>query len=270
MIVVRDLIGGGRPSPIELPYNGELAADSTTLRYKGSLVKVMDYDDIDHGVFCTFAGLATAMENIVGILEEEHGTSGNYLPDDGTYGCRLRKISPIFPSTIVRAEYAQADAAGTSNLDTAATATAASTTFTISVTTADTMIGGWIYFTNGANAGYLHYITDNSTSACTFKTAVAYAVAAADDFIVILPPLADQMLFDATYTGLKSEIADGSRAVYAQGLMTYIEDVGIPFQRLDAEKHDGLKLSAPRFYHDIFFPGNGTLSNFWVTGIKQS
>ena len=43
MQVVRDLAGGSKPSPIEVFYNGEDDADATTLRYKGSLCKLMDW-----------------------------------------------------------------------------------------------------------------------------------------------------------------------------------------------------------------------------------
>lgn len=266
MFIVRDLLGGGRPSPINLPYNGDVAADSTTKRYKGSLVKMMDFDDVDHGVFLTFAGLATAGENLFGILEEEQGTSGNYLLDDATYGYKTRKISPLFPSTLIRAEYSQKDAAGTSNLDTSGTASAASATFTVTITTADYMIGGWIYFTNGSNANYLHYISNNTTLAATFSTAVTGAVGATDDFVVILPPMTRLMDFDATYTGLKSEIDDGSRTDKVLGLMHHIEDVGIPFQRLDRNKHDGLKLTNPRFYHDFTIPSAAAGGNCWIMG----
>lgn len=266
MFAVRDLLGGGRPSPIELPYNGDLASDSTTKRYRGSLVKIIDFDDVDHGVFCTFAGLSTAGENLIGILAEEHGTSGNYLLDDATYGYQTRKITPIFPSTIVRAEYSQNDKAGTSNLDTGATASASSATFTIAITTVDYMIGGWIYFTNGSNANYLHYITNNTTLLATFATATAAAVASADDFIVVCPPMTRLVDFDATYSGLKSDIDDGNRADKVLGLMHYIEDVGIPFQRLDRDKHDGLKLVNPRFYHDFTIPSAAAGGNAWIMG----
>ena len=115
MKVIFDLLSGSKPAPIPLWYNGDLATDSTTKRYKGSLVKMMDYDDVDHGKFFTFAGLSTAMENVSGILEEEQDTSGNYLPDDGTKSVRYRKITPLFPSSVIEAEYAAADAAGTAN-----------------------------------------------------------------------------------------------------------------------------------------------------------
>ena len=75
MKVIFDLLSGSKPAPIPLWYNGDLAVDSTTKRYKGSLVKMMDYDDVDHGKFFTFAGLSTAMENVSGILEEEQDTN---------------------------------------------------------------------------------------------------------------------------------------------------------------------------------------------------
>lgn len=263
MQIVRDLAGGGRPSPIELFYNGEDDADATTLRYKGSLVKLADWNNAN-GIFCTHASESTAYENLIGILAEEQGTSDNYLANDASYGMRTKKIEPLLPTSIIRGEYAQTDPAGTSILDTSATATAASTTFTVTITTADLMIGGWIYFTNGSNANYLHYITDNSTTTATFATAVTYAVVAADDWICILPPNTLWMDFDSHDVNIVSEVDDGSRTVPVVGLMTYITDVGIPFQRLDRDKHDGLKLVKPRFYHDFVFAGSTTLNNVWT------
>ena len=271
MKVVRDLAGGPKPPPLDLIYNGDLASDSSTKRYRGSLVKLMDFNDIDHGVFATYAGNATALENIIGLLEEDQGTTGNYLLDDGTYGARTRKITPILPSSIVRAEYGAEDAAGTTNLDTSATATAASTDFTVTISTADTMIGGWIYMTNGSEANYLHYVTDNETTKCVFATAVVGAVASGDDFIVIRPPFEKAFLFDGTLTGLKSEVSDGSLS-YANvtGLQTWIKDVGIPMQPLDRDKHDGLKLKAPTFYHDFLLNGTTTIPNVWYGGIRRT
>jgi len=266
MKVVRDLLGGGKPSPIELPYNGDEDVDSVTTRYKGSLTKIMDYDDIDHGVFHTFAGVATAMENFSGILEEEQGITGNYLPDDADYGVKLRHITPCFPSTIIRAEYAQADAEGTDNYDTGATASAAGTTFTQDLgATADSAIGGWIYMLNGAAAGELHYITNNTTSAAT-TSAFTNAVVATDDFLFISPANCRTLDFDATYTGIKSETQDDLRTDAVVGIMHYIEAPGIPFQRLDRDKHDGLVIANARFYHDFTIPSK----NAWVAGIATS
>lgn len=264
--VWKDLLGGPRPSPIELPYNGDLAADSTTKRYKGSFVKFMDYDDIDHGTFFTFAGLTTEMENFAGILAEEHGITGNYLPDATTYGMQLRKIIPCFPSTIILGEYGQKDAAGTANTDTSGTASAASATFTITITTADTFIGGWIYFLTGANAKKLHYVKDNSTTTMTFSTATTGAVVTGDTFLAINRP--NERLFDlnATLTGLLSEVDDNVRTIKVIGLMTYIEDVGIPFQPLSRGLHDGLFLKNPKFYHAFTIPSAAAGGNLWIMG----
>ena len=271
MKVVKDLAGGPKPPPLDLLYNGDLAVDSVTKRYKGSLVKLMDVDDIDNGVFCTFAGLTTACENIIGILAEDQGTTGNYLPNDASYGMRSRKITPIVPSSIIRAEYAQNDAAGSSNLDTGATASASSTDFTIAITTADTLIGGWIYMTNGSEEGYLHYIEDNTTLKAVLSTATTGAVASGDDFIVIRPPYEKAFLFDDTFTGLKSEVDDGNLA-YANvtGLQTWVKDISTPMEPLDRDKHDGKKLKAPTFYHDFILNGTATIPNVWYFGIKRS
>ena len=270
MRAIRDLTGNQPPVPLDLPYNGDLTVDSVTTRYKGSLVKVMDYDSIANGLFLTFAGLTTAMENIFGILEEEQPTSGNYLPNDTTYGMTRRKITPILPSTIIRAEYGQTDAAGTDTYDTGATGSAATTTFTISVTTADTFIGGWIYMLNGSEANYLHYVTDNSTAALTLATALNYTVASGDDFLVIQPATCRRCDFDATYTGIVSEVDDGSKTDPIVGLDHWITAPGLPMEKLDRDKHDNLYIPHARFYHDFLLPGDQTYTNVFTYGIKAS
>lgn len=274
MKVIFDLLSGSKPAPIPLWYNGDLAADSTTKRYKGSLVKMMDYDDVDHGKFFTFAGLSTAMENVSGILEEEQDTSGNYLPDDGTKSVRYRKITPLFPSSVIEAEYAAADAAGTANYDTGATGSAGSADLTVTVVD-DTTIGGWVYFLNGANKNYLYYSTDTtSTTSATLSPVLKYAVAATDDFIYVAPPCTNLLLLDATYTGLKSEILDSARTFPVIGLSTWIEAPGIGKTKLDFAKHAGLCIPNAKFYHQFTFCGqvNNTLafSNYFTTGLRST
>jgi len=270
MRAIKDLSGALPPVPMDLPYNGEASADSVTLRYKGSLVKVMDYDSITNGLFLTFAGETTAMENVFGILEEEQPATGNYLPNDTTYGMTRRKISPVLPSTIIRAEYAEADAAGTDNYDTGGTASAAGSTLTISVTTADTLIGGWIYFLNGSQANYLHYITNNTTAAITFATAVTYTVASGDDFLVIQPATTRRFDFDATYTGIKSEVDDASKVDAVVGLDHWIVAPGLPMTKLNRDDHDGLYIPNARFYHDFLLTGDQTYTNVFTYGVKAS
>jgi len=270
MKVVRDLLGGAKPTTIELPYNGDEAADSVTTRYKGSLAKVMDDADDDNGVFVTFAGITTAMLNVCGILEEEQGKTGNYLFNDASYGFAYRKITPVFPSTVVEAEYSRTDAAGTANTDTGATATASSTTFTCgSITTSDAMIGGWIFFLTGSNAGYLHYVTDNDSggNTMTFATAVVNAVASGDTFLVIRPPMTNIVDFDATYTGLKSEVTESSCIDVVNGLSTWIQSPGHRKVKLARDSHDGLYIGGtPLFFHQFTLPGSGTYENFWISG----
>ena len=271
MKVIYDLIAGGMPPPVDLLYNGTIDADSVTLRYKGSLVKMMDVDDIADGKFFTWAGGTTAMENVAGILEEEQGITGNYLPNDGTYSARYRKITPLFPSSVVEAEYSPKDKAGTANTDTGATGSAASATFTITVTN-DEPIGGWVYFLTGSNAGFLHYITDTtSTTSATLSPVLNYAVASADTFLYIAPPCTNVALIDATYTGLKSEIASASRTTTINGLSTWIEAPGIGKTKLDFAKHKGLKVTGAKFYHQFTMIGTyATLPNFWLHGIKAA
>ena len=277
MRIVRDLMVGQGPPAIEVHYNGDLTADSTTKRYKGSLVKMMDINDVDHGYFFTFGGLTTALENVAGILAEDQPTSGNYLPDDADYGMATRKMWPIFPSSVIRAEYGRTDAAGTATLDTGATADAASTALTAAATgTADYTIGGWLYFTNGANANYLHYITDDGGSgAVTLATATTGAVVATDDFIVVNPAGTRGLDFNATYTGLLSEIDSGSWHLCVQGIMTHISAPGVALQPLSRDKHDGLYIPNARFYHDFVFTGGGDMAGstpnlIWTRGIAAA
>ena len=122
MQVVRDLTGGHAPMPIELFYNQQDDADASETRYAGSLVKLMDWDNAN-GIQCCWAGESTVYENMIGILAEPPGTDG-YLLNDGTYGAQTKKIIPILPSSIIRAEYSRTDPAGTTNLESTATAAA--------------------------------------------------------------------------------------------------------------------------------------------------
>ena len=259
MKVIKDLVGGSSPMPLDLPYNGSLAADNTTTRYKGSLVKYMDMDDIDHGAFLTFAGLTTAMENVFGILEEE--VTDGYLPDDTKYNMRRYKITPILPTSVIRAEYSRTASDGsTANTDTNFTGSAAGTSLTCgdSITTADTMIGGWVYWTNGAMADYLHYVTNSDASGVLTVSAMAAATVAADDLLIIMPPNERRCLFDSTYSNLKSEVDDAVRTHSCFfGLDYWVEGTGVPLQKLDREKHDGIKIKNAKFYHDFLFVPNG-------------
>lgn len=271
---VKDLFSGQKPAPIELFYNGTTDADSVTKRYKGSLVKVANWENAN-GAFLTWAGDTTAYENIFGILEEEQGITTNYLPNDVTYGMRKRKVTPTSSSTIVRAEYSQNDPAGTTNLATGASGTAAATTLTSGENSSDTYtnIGAWVYFTNGANANYLHYIeshTNASPMVYTLGSALVGAVVAADDFIFILPPMTGYLDLCAHLVTIVSKELVSARTVPVLGLMTYITDVGIPFQPLDRNKHDGLKLKNPRFYHDFLLSGSVTLTNVFTNGIIRA
>ena len=167
MQIVRDLFHGMAPIPIEVPFCPDTDGDGSNTGYKGQLVKITDIDDIDHGTWVTLASEASAMENLVGILAEDVTSGGScYMLDSSSGDFIRKKIFPIIPSTIIRGEYARKDAAGTANTDTAIySAAAAGITVTIpSMSTADTMIGGWIYWLTGNNANYLHYVIDSETT----------------------------------------------------------------------------------------------------------
>jgi len=269
MRILQDMLSGIKPVPKDMIYNGSLAADCVTARYKGSVAKFMNFDDLDHGTFVTFGGLATIGERVCGLLEEDVGITGNYLPDSTTYGPVYKKIAPCFVSTLVEAEYARADRAGTDNYDTNYSGTTTAITCGDGITTADVLIGGWLYFLNGPAANQLHYITDNDNGGIiTVATSVAAAVVAADDLLVILPPHVNKCLFDATYTGILSECDDNLWTHPIQGLSTWISAPGIPKQKLSRDLHDGLSIANARFYHQFTFSGciddnAATIPNAW-------
>jgi hypothetical protein len=224
----------------------------------------MDWNNAN-GIQVCWAGESTAYENIVGILAEPPGTDG-YLLNDGTEAAVVKKIVPLLPTSIVRAEYARTDPAGTSNLDTNFTGTAASTTLTAGdgITTNDLMIGGWVYYTNGTNQNYLHYVDDSAAAnTLTLRTAQVGATAATDDLIIVNPPNTLWMALDAQYVHILSEVDDGARTLPVIGLMTYISAPGIPYQRLDPSIHDGLVIANARFYHEFLIGGSATLGNVW-------
>ena len=74
------------------------------------------------------------------------------------------------------------------------------------------------------------------------------------------------------YTGIKSEAGAVSDAVV--GIMHYVSAPGIEFQKLDRDKHDGLKIDGARFYHDFIIPSAPTAAggvgctNVWTCGIN--
>lgn len=269
MRVVRDVSGTMAPAPMDVIYNTDLAASGSTARYKGSLSKVMDYDDIDNGRFVTFGGLATIGENVFGILEEDVAASTTYLPDDTSSGDWVRKkVTPICSGTIIEAEYTRVDAAGTASTDTNITGSASGTTLTFGdgLTTNDYLIGGWIYFLTGSNADYLHYINDSaSAGTATISSALANAVTATDTCLIILPPMSIKCLFDATYTGIKSEADDNLWTSPIVGLDYFIEAPGINRQKLTMDL-DGLKIPNARFYHHFCIAAK----NIFTAGMASS
>jgi len=272
MKVVRDLFHGTAPIPIDMVYNTDLAAAGSTTIYSGSLAKIMDYDDIDHGRFVTFAGNATALENIVGILMEECVSGGGtQLMDASSVNLIRKKICPILPTTLIEAEYVRSDRAGAANYDTAIYTASAGTTLTVpSLTTADRLIGGWIYWLTGNNAGYLHYISDSGTStSATLATTTLYAGASTDTCLVIQPPLTPVLDFNATYTDIKSEIVPGSNSETVQGLDYYIQAPSMPRRKLNRDL-DGTKIANARFFHEFTIPSVAAGGNAWSYGIATS
>lgn len=272
MEIVRDLFHGMAPVPIEIVFCPDTDADGSNTGYKGQLVKITDIDDIDHGTWCTLATEATAMENLCGILAEDVTSGGScYMLDSASGNFIRKKIFPITPTTVIRAEYGQKDAAGTATTDTAIyTASASATCVVPTMTTADTMIGGWIYWLTGNNANYLHYVKDNNTTTgATLGTATVATGAASDTCLVICPPLTRLLDFNATYTGLKSEIVQASQSETVQGLDYYVQAPGLSFRKLTRD-HDGLYLPGARFFHDFTIPGAAAGANAFAHGVAAA
>ena len=272
MQIVRDLFHGMAPLPIEVVFNPDTDADGSNTGYKGQLVKITDYDDIDHGTWVTLATETTAMENVCGILAEDIVAGGGcYMLDSSSGDFVRKKIFPIIPTTVLRAEYGRVDAAGTATTDTAIyTASASVTGVAPTLTDTDDVIGAWVYFLTGNNANYLHYIVNNDTNTTiTFGTATKHAGAASDTSLVIAPPLTRLLDFNATYTGLKSEIVKGSMSETVQGIDYYIEAPGINFQKLTRD-HDGMYIPNARFFHDFTIPGAAAGANAWAHGVAIS
>lgn len=272
MRIVRDIFGNTQPVPLEVVFNPDTDADGNATGYKGQLVKLGDYDDIDHGTWVMLGGETTAMENWCGILAEDITSGGScYMLDSSSGDFIRKKIYPITNFHLLRGEYARKDAAGTASTDTAIyTATASTTLVVPTMTTADTMIGGWIYWLTGNNANYLHYVEDSGTStSATLATATANAGASGDTCLVIQPPLVRRTLLNATYSDLKSEIVPGSLTTAIQGVDYWIEAPGIPMQRLTRDL-DGLYIPNARFFHDFFLTSAAVGGSAWSHGVATS
>jgi len=264
---------GSEPVIKDLIFNEELAADGDTKVYDGAFVKLTDFDDIDHGRFICLADNATIGENVVGIICEEVAASGDtYLPDTAAAtGTFARKKILVNPHAVYCLEYVQSDRAGTDNTDTGLVIAAAGTASTTSPNpgTADSLNGGWIYFVDGSNAGYLHYILDSaaatSNGIATLRTAVTNAVAVTDKVLIIEPAFDYSFDLNATYTDIKSEAILATRDNRFKGIDFWMKAPGFPMQKLDPTKHDGIKIDKARFFHECamstpYFGGSHTLS----------
>lgn len=250
---------GAEPVIKDLIFNEQVDADGNTLVYDGMLVKVTDFDDIDKGKFVCNANTTTLNENVCGILCEQVAASGaTYLPFTvSATGTWTRKKILVNPNAVFMIEYARKDRAGTACTDTGFAFSAAATVSTTSPDcgTSDTMNGSWLYFLDGSNAGYLHNVLDSATSAtagvAVLRTAIVNAVLAADTELVIQPALDYSFDMNVTYTDVKSEWILASRDNRFVGIDFWIQAPGIPLQKLDASKHDGLKIDNARFFHEV-------------------
>lgn len=252
-------LGGAEPIIKDLFFNESLTAVGDTKVYDGAFVKLMDYDDVDHGRHITLGNNVTIVENQIGIICEEVAASGDtyLLETAAATGTAQRKKILVNPLAVYLVEYARKDRAGTATTDTGFAFSAAGTASTTSPDpgAGDEDIGGWIYFLDGANAGYLHYILDTADSATTgvttLRTAIVNAVVSADTELCIQPPFATNFDLNATYTDLISEFRYDQRDNRLKGLDYWIKAPGIPMQKLNASKHDGLKVDGARFFHEV-------------------
>ncbi len=252
-------LAGASPIVKDLVFNESLTAVGDTKVYDGAFVKLMDYDDIDHGRHITQMDKATITENQIGIICEEVAASGDtyLLETAAATGTFQRKKILVNPLAVYLVEYARKDRAGTATYDTGFAFSAAGTVSTTSpdANANDSAIGGWIYFLDGANAGYLHYILDSADSSTTgvsvLRTAVVNAVVAADTELIINPPFDYAFDLNATSTDFISEWILGTRDDRLKGIDYWISAPGLPFQKLNPSKHDALKIDGARFYHEV-------------------
>jgi hypothetical protein len=261
-------LAGAEPIVKDLYFNNDVAAVGDAKAYDGSFVKLQDYDDIDHGRIIHSMDGATIYENQIGIICEEVAASGEtYLLDTAAAtGTAQRKKILVNPFAVYLCEYVRKDRAGTDNTDTGFAFSAAGTVSTTSPdsNTDDDAIGSWIYFIDGANAGYLHNILDSADSStagvAVLRTAVSNVVVAANTVLLVEPPFAYEFDLNATITDFKSEWVPASKADRLKGIDHWISAPGVPFQKLNTSKHDGLKIDGARFYHEValanaYFPG---------------
>ncbi len=250
---------GAEPIVKDLYFNNDVAAVGDAKVYDGSFVKLQDYDDLDHGRMIHSMDGATIYENQIGIICEEVAASGDtYLLDTvSATGTAQRKKILVNPFAVYLCEYVRKDRAGTDNTDTGFAFTAATTVSTTSPdnNSNDDQIGSWIYFLDGANKGYLHSILDSADSATAgvaiLRTAIANTVVSADTELLIECPFAYEFDLNATITDFKSEWVQASKADRFKGLDHWISAPGVPFQKLNQSKHDGLKIDGARFYHEV-------------------
>ena len=128
MRVVRDLFHGMSPIPLDMYFNTDDTGAGGSIGYKGQLCKMVDGDDLDEGRIVVPSVIATSLENLVGILNEDVAAATTYGLDGASGDPVRKKIVPICPTTLLRAEYSRLDSAGTANTDTGATCAAASAT----------------------------------------------------------------------------------------------------------------------------------------------
>ena len=111
MRVVRDLFHGMSPIPVDMYFNTDVSGVGGSAGYKGQLCKLPDGNDLDEGRFVMPSVVATSLENLVGILAEDVASGTTWAIDGAVADPVRKKIIPICPTTLIRAEYSRYDSA---------------------------------------------------------------------------------------------------------------------------------------------------------------
>lgn len=218
-------ITGHEPVTIEAPVyaTGSTIAD-------GALIMLGATADTDLGL--AIIG-ASAGADSLGILKGTCTVAETANVAGTAYN--FKKIELIDRYEILEVEYDQTD--------TAAVASTSGTTVTIT-SLEDNIDGSWLYSTVSKN---LFFLTASASGSATSKTATSWT--SADTVIKILRfghPLAK---LNSAATKIGTDAGAGSWTVCI--LENWMEDTDRAPVRLDPTKHNGITLSAPRFWSKL-------------------
>ena len=195
--------------------------------------------------------------NAIGVTQAPlPGVNGNTVfnqtPSVQSTGVILLRKVIVNPFALYRAEYSQATG------DTF-TGTMTSSGATLTCASIEDMTGGWIY---DITTGALRYIISYTNGALTSLSATGAAIAAGDYVLKIHRNFgaAATNFCDLNSVATMLGGTGQTQATAGSGVIaiwkSYIQANGIPIQRLDPIKHDGLNLLGknPRFFASVSFP----------------